>query len=133
MNISGIHPYASYNQIDSVSSRAAGTAAESTSASGSSSAQSAEGAQQNSRDRINEAKSRQTFGTYDFANQYRPEENFEMKGADSDLRTLDVERAISDMQKDEVLHQYQFFVGESAGAGAVASQPTERGGENFSL
>lgn len=32
-------------------------------------------------------------------------------GKDSDIYSLDVENAISDMQKDDVLRQYQYFVG----------------------
>ncbi|MFT3984832.1 MAG: hypothetical protein QM697_13075 [Lachnospiraceae bacterium] len=39
--------------------------------------------------------------------------DFEMKGRDSSLSTLDVEKAVSDMQKDQALLQYQYFVGDS--------------------
>ncbi len=35
----------------------------------------------------------------------------ESLGVDCDIARLDVERAISDMRKDQVLEQYQFFVG----------------------
>ena len=45
---------------------------------------------------------KQTFGAVEYA--------------DSDIRSLDVQKAVSDMKKDEVLHQYQFFVGHSASA-----------------
>lgn len=38
---------------------------------------------------------------------------FEMKGKDSDINSLDIDKAVSDMQKDQVLMQYQYFVGES--------------------
>lgn len=38
---------------------------------------------------------------------------FEMKGRDSSLSSLDMEKAISDMQKDQALMQYQYFVGDS--------------------
>ncbi len=34
-------------------------------------------------------------------------------GKDSDIYSLDVENAISDMQKDNILKQYQFFVGNT--------------------
>lgn len=34
-------------------------------------------------------------------------------GRDSDIRSLDVERAIDDMKKDKILQQYQYFVGSS--------------------
>lgn len=38
---------------------------------------------------------------------------FEMKGRDSDINSLDIEKAVSDMQKDQALMQYQYFVGDS--------------------
>ena len=59
-----------------------------------------------------------------------------MKGTDSDIRSLDVEQALSDMQKDQVLQQYQFFVGESQGsvrAAAETGAASVRTMENFSL
>jgi len=37
--------------------------------------------------------------------------SFEMKGRDSDISALDISKAVSDMQKDEALMQYQYFVG----------------------
>lgn len=36
---------------------------------------------------------------------------FEMTGRDSDIEQLDIQKAISDMKKDSILEQYQFFVG----------------------
>jgi len=39
--------------------------------------------------------------------------SFEMKGRDSDISDLDMEKAVSDMQKDQALMQYQYFVGDS--------------------
>ncbi|MBO4889914.1 MAG: hypothetical protein J5574_02875 [Lachnospiraceae bacterium] len=39
--------------------------------------------------------------------------SFEMKGRDSDIETLDMEKAVSDMQKDQALMQYQYFVGDT--------------------
>ncbi len=53
---------------------------------------------------------KETFGAIDYAAQYNPKATYELKGQDSDLKTLDVEKAISDMQKDDALRQYQFFV-----------------------
>ncbi|MGN1147736.1 MAG: hypothetical protein ACI4TB_04890 [Lachnospiraceae bacterium] len=34
-------------------------------------------------------------------------------GKDSDLNSLDMQKAISDMKKDQVLQQYQYFVGNA--------------------
>ncbi len=53
-------------------------------------------------------------GAKDYAEQYQPDVVYEMKGADSDIFKLDVEKAISDMKKDEVLMEYQFFVDSAA-------------------
>lgn len=78
-----------------------------------------------------ETEAKQTFGAYDYANQFKPGETYSMKGTDSDLRSLDVEKAVSDMQKDSVLHQYQYFVKDNAQATAAAA--SVRGAENFSL
>lgn len=38
---------------------------------------------------------------------------FDMKGRESDILSLDMEKAVSDMQKDQALMQYQYFVGDS--------------------
>ncbi len=40
-------------------------------------------------------------------------EPFEMTGRDSAIEQLDIQKAISDMKKDSILEQYQFFVGSS--------------------
>lgn len=40
-------------------------------------------------------------------------EDYGYIGKDSDLAQLDMQKAISDMQKDSILQQYQYFVGSS--------------------
>lgn len=44
---------------------------------------------------------------------FNRQEDFGYIGKDSDVRSLDMEKAISDMKKDSVLQQYQYFVGSS--------------------
>ena len=39
---------------------------------------------------------------------------FELKGRESSIENLDLTKAVSDMQKDEALQQYQYFVGSEA-------------------
>lgn len=51
-------------------------------------------------------------GIVDFNARYQPDASYELKGIDSDLSKLDVEKALSDLKKDQVLQQYQFFVGD---------------------
>lgn len=83
-------------------------------------------------ERSAEVEARQTFGAYDYASQYNPDATYSLKGAESDIHSLDVEKAISDMRKDEVIHQYQYFVGQDLGAN-VSQTPTIRGAEDFVL
>ncbi len=45
---------------------------------------------------------------------FNRQDDFGYIGKDSDIHSLDVERAITDMQKDKVLQQYQYFVGDSS-------------------
>lgn len=44
---------------------------------------------------------------------FNRQDDFGYIGRDSDIRSLDVEHAIGDMQKDKMLQQYQYFVGSS--------------------
>lgn len=80
----------------------------------------------------------QTYTAFEFAQEYRPDEVYELKGADSDINMLDIKKAVSDLEKDAVLQQYQYFVGEkNQGVMQKASTPVEqttlRSGENFFL
>jgi len=77
-----------------------------------------------------ESAPKQTFSSLDYASQYQPEATYELKGSESSLMDLDMEKAISDMQKDQLIQQYQFFVGEaqvtqSLGQGAAPARAME--------
>lgn len=50
---------------------------------------------------------------------FNRQEGFGYIGKDSDIYSLDVEKAIDDMKKDQVLQQYQYFVGSSRNLYAV--------------
>lgn len=78
----------------------------------------------------------QNFTSYDYAKSYQPDETYELKGAESDISKLDVEKTMSDLEKDKVLEQYQYFVGEQAHAIAIdmnTENRIPRSGENFVL
>lgn len=75
-------------------------------------------------------KRSEDLGATEFAGRYQPDVTYELKGAESDVANLDVEKAISDMKKDQVLQQYQFFVGEHLAGEELADL---RANENFSL
>ena len=40
---------------------------------------------------------------------FNSEESFDYIGADSEISILDVQKAVSDMKKDQILEQYQYF------------------------
>lgn len=77
----------------------------------------------------------QTYTSYDYAQEYRAGETYELKGVDSDINKLDVAKAVSDMEKDQILMQYQYFVGDASYAVAKenAAEMPLRSGENFIL
>lgn len=79
----------------------------------------------------------QNYTSYDYAQRYNPDDIFELKGIDSDITNLDVQKAVSDLDKDQVLQQYQFFVGTAPTPISTVSEPAPekvlRSGENFYL
>lgn len=78
----------------------------------------------------------QNFTSYDYAKSYQPDETYELKGAESDISKLDVDKTMSDLEKDKVLEQYQYFVGDQAHAIAIdmnTENRIPRSGENFVL
>lgn len=44
---------------------------------------------------------------------FNKEEDFSFIGKDASVKSLDMEKAISDMKKDGILEEYQYFVGNS--------------------
>lgn len=75
----------------------------------------------------------QKFTSFDYAKGYEPEAVYELKGKNSDIRSLDMEKAISDMQKDQLLQQYQFFVGDKQAISNPEALVKSRPEENFNL
>jgi hypothetical protein len=75
--------------------------------------------------------SKQTFSSADLVKQYDARKSYSMKGANADIRTLDVENAISAMQKDTALQQYQYFVGNKVTEAAQTN--VTRAIENFEI
>ncbi len=133
MNISGIRPYSGFYNVNAVSPvrpEAIDTEAPAVE-------RKADGAALSiSREAMDaattSAREKQTFGSYDYAKQYRPDGNDAARSfsTNADINNLDVQKAVSDMQKDEAIQQYQVFVNPTGGADAAAGV---RGIENFSL
>lgn len=44
---------------------------------------------------------------------FQKKDDFDYLGKDSQIENLDVQKAISDMKKDQVLEEYQYFVGSA--------------------
>lgn len=131
MNISGIRPYAGFYDYNSIKAEALRSQqiAE---------AQPTISLQQREEPQVTvtEVPVEQNFDSYDFAQTYRSGETYELKGKDSDLESLDVQKAVSDLSKDQVLQQYQYFVGSSDAVTKKANEAAQqnmRSGENFSL
>lgn len=135
MNISGIRPNAGfydYNSIQNIRNAVEDTPVVKTAAD-------AGASEQQQKDTLETTVRReQDFGAADYAAQYQPDCTYEMKGSESDIHSLDVEKALSDMHKDQVLQQYQFFVGENieqSGIRQITATDTAkvRNVENFNL
>lgn len=77
----------------------------------------------------------QNYTSYDYAQEYRFGEMYELKGEDADIHKLDVAKVVSDLDKDEILQQYQYFLGDASYAAMkeCATDATLRSGENFML
>lgn len=62
--------------------------------------------------RLDSIKPRTNLSIEDISLSLKEPASFSMKGKDSDIESLDIQKAVSDMQKDQALMQYQYFVGE---------------------
>ena len=136
MTISGIRPYAGfyeYNSIKANELRAEQIAATQKA----SSVEEEEVSTETQGATVQTPAPEQNFTAFDYAQNYRSDETHELKGRDSDLASLDMQKAISDLDKDQVLQQYQFFVGDKDSVNAkMTSEPSERmirREESFSL
>ena len=130
MNISGIRPYAGFYEYNSIK------ADELRNQKIAESQATVSSQQEVPAQAASVAQVEQNYNSYDFAQTYRPGETYELKGRDSDIESLDVQKAVSDLDKDQVLQQYQYFVGSSESVIKTPvndAQQNMRSGENFSL
>ncbi len=132
MNLSGIRPSTGFYEHNSIRFRPelSSLAAEETSAQDLADEGSTASATV-SEEEITKIRAGQTFGSYDFASQYKPGTVHELKGADSDINKLDIEKAVNDMQKDSAIHRYQYFVQSKNNANPTST--SQSGTENFTL
>ena len=134
MNISGIGSYSgNYNsiKINSLINQQASKADSGAQTQAVRSEDSALRQQEQQRIRAN-----QNFNSADYAKQFTPGKTYEMKGADSDLASLDASRSTTDSQKSQIMQQYQLFMGETQAQGAnraAMNAQAVRGMENFAF
>lgn len=137
MNVSGIRPYEGFYQYNSIKLNELRNQQIAASAKAAEQVTGAEDtAQKPEEKQVISASVNQSYDSYDFAQQYRPDETFELKGMDSDIESLDAKKAVSDLEKDQVLQQYQYFVGDKAHVTIkenFKANVAARMGENFFL
>lgn len=136
MNVSGIRPYEGFYQYNSIKLNELRNQQIAASAKAAEQANGVEDTAQKKEEQEVLTPVNQTFDSYDFAQQYRPDETYELKGIDSDIESLDAKKAVSDLEKDQVLQQYQYFVGDKVQVKAKENAQTNvaaRLGENFFL
>lgn len=81
-------------------------------------------------------RANQNFNSEDYAKQYAPGKTYEMKGADSELASLDESEGVTDSRKSQIMQQYQLFMGETQAQGvnrAAMNTQAVRGVENFAF
>ena len=134
MNVSGIRPYAGFYDYNSINTNELRSRQLSQAKDEALEVQNNPATLDNP---VAEAAPKQDFTSFDYSKKYEPNKNYDLKGVDSDIYNLDTQKAISDLDKDQVLKQYQYFVGDKNQAVVnKAMNPAEkiyRSGENFSL
>ena len=81
-------------------------------------------------------RANQNFNSADYAKQFTPGKTYEMKGADSDLASLDENGSATNSQKSQIMQQYQLFMGETQAQGVnqtAMNTQAVRGVENFAF
>lgn len=133
MNISGIGAYSgNYNSIRTgslVNQQVRGTVSDGQ-------AQEVRSDERIRREQEQQIRANQNFNSADYAKQYAPGKTYEMKGADSDIASLDESRNASGSQKSQIMQQYRLFMGETQAQGvnqAAMNKQAVRGVENFAF
>lgn len=131
MNISGIRPYAGFYEYNSIKAaelrnqQIAASQEEEPADLDSKAVENAAGAVS--------AATGQNFTSWDFARTYDPKASYELKGVNSDINSLDVMKVVSDLDKDKVIRQYQYFVGDRKQGQQDQTSQMRSAGESFTL
>lgn len=134
MNISGIGTYSgNYNSIK-INSLASQQASKAGTGAQTQAVRSDDGVRRQQDQQ--QIRANQKFNSSDYAKQYAPGKTYEMKGADSDLASLDESSDVSGSRKSQIMQQYQLFMGETQAQGtnkAAMNTQAVRGVENFAF
>lgn len=75
---------------------------------------------QNTIDTSNQPPKRPVAELEDISLTFNKNDTFDQIGSESDLGSLDIGKAISDMKKDKIFEEYQYFVGSASNLGVNA-------------
>ena len=79
------------------------------------------------------SREKQKFTSYDYAKSYRPEVAYSLNKNSINVEQLDIDKMKSDLKKDQILQQYQYFVRGTDGLGRAQEKTARRWNENFIL
>ena len=81
------------------------------------------------------SREKQNFTSYDYAKSYRPDVTYRLNESPVNVEQLDIDKMRSDLKKDQILQQYQYFVRgtDSLGKTQAKEQVAHRWTENFIL
>ncbi len=81
-------------------------------------------------------RDKQTLSSADYAKTYEADKTYDLKGADSDIASLDHTKDASGSQKSQIMQQYQMFMGETQAQGVrqfAMNTRAVRAVENFAF
>ena len=81
------------------------------------------------------SREKQSFTSYDYAKSYRPDVTYRLNESPVNVEQLDIDKMRSDLKKDQILQQYQYFVRGTDGLGKAQAKEkvAQRWTENFIL
>ena len=81
------------------------------------------------------SREKQNFTSYDYAKSYRPDVTYQLNENPVNVEQRDIDKMKSDLKKDQILQQYQYFVRGTDGLGKAQAKEkvAQRWTENFIL
>ena len=81
------------------------------------------------------SREKQNFTSYDYAKSYRPDVTYQLNENPVNVEQRDIDKMKSDLKKDQILQQYQYFVRGTEYEEKIrnSGDTAQRLGENFLL